>query len=262
MKKNGMILILALLVAPAAADELETTIAGGRIYDKWWVDTKLTPPDSTHPAYKEGKQSGSATWRCKECHGWDYRGKDGAYAKGGHYSGINGIRASEGQSVEQILQVLVNPQHRYDKYLDKKDKKDIKAVAMFVSQGQIDMTKYISYDTKQVKGDVAAGKQHYKKHCLDCHGKAGNAMNLVEGKSKAEYVGTIANKNPWETLHKIRFGHPGAVMDMRKMHKSMMSGGHHHRGMGKMWEHMPPMLGVLEEKAQFDLLAYLQTLPK
>lgn len=29
---------------------------------------------------------------------------------------------------------------------------------------------------------------------------------------KPEYVGTVANKNPWETLHKVRNGQPGAPM--------------------------------------------------
>ncbi|MDH5692773.1 MAG: cytochrome c [Gammaproteobacteria bacterium] len=257
MKQVGILLLIAFFVSPVVADELEQTIAGGRLYDKWWVDTKLTPPDSTHPAYKEGKQTGNTTWRCKECHGWDYRGKEGAYSKGSHYSGTKGIRSSEGQSVEQILQVLVNPQHGYDKHLGKED---LNAIALFVSKGQIDMTKYIAYDTKEIKGDAKAGKQHFKKHCLDCHGKKGDALNLAHEKSKPEYVGTIANKNPWETLHKIRFGHPGALMDMRKMHNGM--GREHHRAMRKMWEHMPPMLGVLNEQEQINLLAYLQTLPR
>jgi thiosulfate dehydrogenase len=27
-----------------------------------------------------------------------------------------------------------------------------------------------------------------------------------------EYVGTLANGNPWEVLHKIRFGNPGTPM--------------------------------------------------
>lgn len=256
--QNGILLIFVLLVAPVAASELEQTIDGGRLYDKWWIDTRLTPPDSTHPAYKEGKKSGNTTWRCKECHGWDYRGKDGAYAKGSHYSGISGIRASMGRPVEQLLQVLTNTQHGYDKYLAIED---LKAVARFVSEGQIDMTKYISYDTKQVKGDAKVGEKYYKKHCLDCHGKAGSSMNLAHGKSVAEYVGTIANKNPWEVLHKIRFGHPGAVMDMGKMHNSM-SGRQHHNAMRKMWGNMPPMLGVLSDQEQISLLAYLQTLPK
>ncbi|MDH5547980.1 MAG: cytochrome c [Gammaproteobacteria bacterium] len=257
MKHKGMSLVFILLVSPAVASELEQTIVGGRLYDKWWVDTKLTPPEGTHPAYKDGEQKGSATWRCKECHGWDYRGKDGAYAKGSHYSGTKGIRESEGKSIDQLLEVLKNSQHGYDKHLSVED---LRAVAQFVSQGQIDMTKYISYDTKQVKGDVTPGKQHFEKHCVDCHGKTGESMNLAPGKDKPEYVGTIANKNPWETLHKIRFGHPGAFMNMKKMHN--MSGRQHHPAMRKMWEHMPPMLGVLSEQEQIDLLAYLQTLTK
>lgn len=257
MKQVLILLVFVFLAVPAAADELEQTIAGGRLYDKWWVDTRLTPPDSAHPTYKEGKQSGNATWRCKECHGWDYRGIDGAYAKGSHYSGTKGIRGSSGRPVEQLVQVLVDSQHGYDKYLGKED---LNAIARFVSQGQIDMTTYISYDTRQANGDAQAGQQHFKKHCLDCHGKAGNAMNLAHGNSEPEYVGTIANKNPWETLHKIRFGHPGAIMDMRRMHDSMS--GRHHRAMPKMWENMPPMLGVLSEQEQINLLAYLQTLPK
>jgi len=257
MMRNGILLVFAFLVAPASASELEETISGGRLYDKWWVDTRSTPPDRTHPAYKEGKKSGNSTWRCKECHGWDYRGKDGAYAKGSHYSGIKGIQGSVGQSVQHLLDVLRNNQHGYDKYLDAED---MKAVARFVSQGQIDMTKYISYETKHVKGNMKVGKQLYKKHCLDCHGRSGDSLNLAHRKSKPEYVGSIANKNPWETLHKIRFGHPGAVMDMQRMHSSM-AGHRRHRGMRIMWEHMPPMLGVLSDQEQINLLTYLQTLP-
>ena len=241
---------------PVVADELETTIVGGRLYDKWWVDTKQTPPDTTHPAYQGGKASGSATWRCKECHGWDYRGKDGAYAKGSHYTGIKGIRAAAGRPVAELLQTLET--HGFSAYLDAEN---MKAVAQFVSQGQIDMTTVIDYETKQAKGDKQAGKKHYDKHCQDCHGKSGKALNLAHDKDKPEYVGTIAGKNPWETLHKIRFGHPGAFMDMTKMH-SGMSSGNHHRAMRKMWKNMPPMLGILSDQEQGDLLAYLQTLPK
>lgn len=255
MMQRGIFLAFLFAVSPVDAGDLETIIEGGRLYDKWWVDTKLTPPDRTHSAYTEGKQSGSATWRCKECHGWDYRGKDGAYMKGSHYSGIKGIRGAAGRPIDLIVQVLSDVQHGFDKYLGAED---LTAVARFVSEGQIDMTKFISYDTKRVSGDTKAGKKYYKKHCLDCHGKSGDSLNLAHTSKKPEYVGTISNKNPWETLHKIRFGHPGAVMDMRRMHDS--KSGRHHRVMRKMWEHMPPMLGVLSDQAQVDLLSYLQTL--
>jgi thiosulfate dehydrogenase len=30
--------------------------------------------------------------------------------------------------------------------------------------------------------------------------------------AEPEYVGTIALDNPWEFLHKVRFGQPGAAM--------------------------------------------------
>ena len=36
-------------------------------------------------------RAGADTWRCKECHGWDYAGKDGAYGSGDHRTGIVGV---------------------------------------------------------------------------------------------------------------------------------------------------------------------------
>jgi hypothetical protein len=77
---------------PAGPTEAFTITQGGRLYDKWWNVLYLPEPDDTHPAYTaDGTKSGSTTWRCKECHGWDYRGTDGAYAKGSHFSGIVGM---------------------------------------------------------------------------------------------------------------------------------------------------------------------------
>ena len=56
---------------------------GGQLYDKWWEVIEAEEPKTTHPAYPaKGEKKGSATWRCKECHGWDYKGVDGAYGKG------------------------------------------------------------------------------------------------------------------------------------------------------------------------------------
>ena len=61
---------------------------GGQLYDKWYGVLGRQAPGDTHPGYTaEGKKKGSSTWRCKECHGWDYRGAAGAYSKGSHYSG-------------------------------------------------------------------------------------------------------------------------------------------------------------------------------
>ena len=64
-----------------------------------------------------GKQSGAGTWRCKECHGWDYRGRDGAYGKGGHYTGIKGIQAHAGGSPETVFAILKDANHQYDRVM-------------------------------------------------------------------------------------------------------------------------------------------------
>jgi len=75
-------------------NELMRESRGGQLYDNWWKTTIDTEkPKKDHPLWKEqstNKRSGYDTYRCKECHGWDYRGKDGAYGKGSHYTGFKG----------------------------------------------------------------------------------------------------------------------------------------------------------------------------
>ena len=88
---------------------------GGRLYDKWWQEYGLKKPGQTHPAYPtKGVKKGANTWRCKECHGWDYRGKDGAYSKGSHFTGIKGIREYVNTSPDKIMRILKDDNHQYD----------------------------------------------------------------------------------------------------------------------------------------------------
>ena len=79
---------------PAPAGDL---VRGGQLYDTWWKVAGVkdtTPPAGNNPDYARttGTQQGPATWRCKECHGWDYRGRDGAYQSGIRHGG-DGRRA-------------------------------------------------------------------------------------------------------------------------------------------------------------------------
>jgi thiosulfate dehydrogenase len=61
-------LIFSLAISSTYASTVVDTITGGRLYDEWWVNTDLTKPSGTHPAYPaNGKKKGAATWRCKEC---------------------------------------------------------------------------------------------------------------------------------------------------------------------------------------------------
>ena len=95
--------------APEVPSEAWTLAAGGRIYDNWWSALDRDEPEGTNPAYPIGvntEQTGEGTWRCKECHGWDYRGKDGAYAKGAHATGIKGIQGAAGKDAAEVAALL------------------------------------------------------------------------------------------------------------------------------------------------------------
>jgi cytochrome c553 len=213
------------------ADEIDSKIArGGRLYDKWFKFTTGDLPSGTHASYpKAGKKRKKATWRCKECHGWDYMGKDGAYGEGSHFSGIKGIRGSAGAPTKKIIGVLKSKSHGFTDALFKPD--DFRDVALFVSKGQLDMDKHIDRATKKVKGgDKNKGAAYYNTMCANCHGRDGK-----KPKDMSDTVGEVASANPWETLHKIRNGQPDEKM---------------------------PALRAFPLQAAIDILSYAQTLPK
>jgi len=241
----GLIIAAALAVvqAPAVSAEdvntgpkVPTNIwaisRGGQLYDKWWAVIEADEPETTHPAYPaNGKKSGSTTWRCKECHGWDYKGVDGAYSKGSHRSGIKGVRVMADVDPETIHEVLMDGTHGYSEEM--MSHSAMRKIALFVSLGQIDMDRYIDRATKQAHGDLQRGAQFFQTICANCHGFDGKEINF-RSDDDPEYVGTVAANNPWEALHKIRFGQPGVGM---------------------------VSLSVLSIQEQVDILAYSQTLP-
>jgi thiosulfate dehydrogenase len=89
-------------------------------YDKWWLETiGVEAPQEDHPLWKlqtTNKSKGIATWRCKECHGWDYMGKDGVYGTGSHktgFPGVFGVRQLSIKDIESILMDSTNPDHNF-----------------------------------------------------------------------------------------------------------------------------------------------------
>jgi len=226
----GFFLVLPFLMATnSSAGELQHDIAhGGLLYDNWSKISQGTPARGTHPSYpKQAKKKGSATWRCKECHGWDYKGKDGAYSKGSHFTGIKGIRGAVGKDVDVIVTVLKDDTHQLTDEMMSAD--DFNSLALFVSQGQVDMDKYINPETRDVKGNLEKGAGYFNTICARCHGLDG-----LKIKDMKEIIGEVANDNPWETLHKIRNGQPTKEM---------------------------PALRALPVDIAVDVLVYAQTLP-
>ena len=99
-------------------------------------------------------RTGADTWRCKECHGWDYKGVDGAYGSGSHQTGFPGIWDAASMSSEDLTAWLTgtkNPDHDFSPSLDEAY---INALVTFVQKETLDSAAYINAD-KTVNGDAA-----------------------------------------------------------------------------------------------------------
>ena len=215
--------------SPAFAAEMESSIArGGLLYDSWFKVIGAQKPQATHKAWPASntKKAGDVTWRCKSCHGWDLKGKDGAYAKGSYQTGITGLSAYANAAPAKIIAVIKDGTHGMGGMMADQDYTDL---ANFVSKGQVDMAKYIDYATKKVKGDAAKGEIYYNTVCAKCHGMDGKQPKEME-----EIVGELANGNPWEILHKIMNGQPRESM---------------------------PAMRAFGAQLSADILAYSQSLP-
>ncbi|MEE8403458.1 MAG: cytochrome c [Candidatus Hydrothermarchaeaceae archaeon] len=190
---------------------------GGMLYDKWWKEiadaVEPTEDQALWSTQTINTRSGKDTWRCKECHGWDYKGIDGAYASGSHKTGFPGVyTAAQTKTVDELVVALkgqTNPNHDFSSVMSDEH---LTTLAGFLKYGIVDMAQYIDYDTKTAKnGDVVKGKELYENTCSMCHGADGKMINFGSDE-KPKYLGAVVSGNPWETLHKVRAGQPGTAM--------------------------------------------------
>lgn len=197
-------------------------VRGGALYDTWWAVTGQDEPVDDHPLWasrpdsKSNMRTGAETWRCKECHGWDYAGVDGAYAQGSHRTGFAGILAAQ-KSTAELIELLSDPAgHAYGERLDEQSVADL---AAFVLDATIDTTTIISNDGTFM-GEPTIGQTIYERACALCHGNNGLTPPPGAGQGFANFPGFLANDNPQEFLHKVRFGQPGTVMPPQAMELS------------------------------------------
>lgn len=184
-------------------------ISGGRIYDNWMTALDLKPPQSNQPLWAEqstNPRNGEVTWRCKECHGWDYKGADGAFGLASfRYTGFPGLSGAIGESQDEVLAWLNgtnNPDHNF---ADLTNPNAMNDVAAFLRTMQIDAALVIDYQTGLALGDEDNGLSLYLNNCVECHGNSGRAINF-SADGQPLYVGDIASEDPWRALHKLRFG--------------------------------------------------------
>jgi mono/diheme cytochrome c family protein len=218
--------MLAYLQTLRSLDMAASVANGGRLYDDWQVHTGGQRQALAHPAYPAKAyyaNSANETWRCKECHGWDYKGNQGQYAKGNHATGITGIQAMAGADPGKTMAVLRGTSHHFGAVLKHRDLQDL---ANFVSYGQIDMDTVIDLKTGLSRGDAAKGQTHYRSMCANCHG--------VDGYYVAKrHLGKVSRGDPWHSLHNMLNGHPDDTM---------------------------PALRELDPNVAKDILAHVQTL--
>lgn len=211
------------------AAEIDSSITrGGQLYDKWFKVIGAEKPTDTHPAWpaSNSKKKGDVTHRCKSCHGWDLKGKDGAYASGSYKTGIKGLKNLQGASNDLVIKSMKDTTHGYAGKMGDQDFTDI---ANFVTRGQVDMDAVIDFKSKKINGNAAMGERYFNTVCAGCHGKNGLKPKDMDP------LGKLTNSNPWEIMHKIQNGQPDEQM---------------------------PAMRVFDMQVTADLLAHMQTLPQ
>ncbi|MFQ5921782.1 MAG: c-type cytochrome [Anaerolineales bacterium] len=199
---------------PADPPASASATRGGRLYDKWWQEAGVAEPSEDNPIWARqdtNTRSGSTTWRCKECHGWDYMGAEGAYGSGSHFTGFPGVFAASEKSFDDLMAQVtgqVDPEHDYSAM----GEEALTALVRFLKEGLVEVAPIIDSETKvAIDGDAANGEALYMSACTACHGEDGLTINFGSA-DDPEYLGTIAAGNPWEFIHKVRVGQPGIGM--------------------------------------------------
>jgi mono/diheme cytochrome c family protein len=211
----GMPLLLDMLsyVQGLPRRDLLTSVArGGRLYDTWYKENGTAPPRTPHPAYPGtlANVEPRTTWRCKECHGWDYGGVTTASGS------APGLRALAGKPVKTIQARLRDKTHGFGSMLSERDFSDL---ANFIAEGLTDMDAYIERTTRKAKSHGDAYAAHYQTVCASCHGVDGREIRTQPS------LGRVANAEPWRALHSIINGHAGEAMPALVAFPRDMAGG-------------------------------------
>ncbi len=205
-----------LLLSTVSAQQNNDLVIGAQLYDKWYAVLGVEPPAGNMPIWSRqstNTRSGAETWRCVECHGWDYKGNQGAYKSGSHFTGFPSLMILVPQmSEEEIVNHLKggkDPQHNFSAYLDEAS---MRRLALFLKQGLIDDSEYIDPISLQTIGaNPERGKLLYLETCRKCHGEDGRKI-IFRGEGIEETLGDVARRDPWRFLHRTRFGVAGTEM--------------------------------------------------
>jgi hypothetical protein len=226
--------------ATPQAPSPEVLIKVATLYDRWYSVIGQQSPAGDMPIWSRqntNSRTGPDTWRCVECHGWDYKGSEGAYGSGSHFTGFPNISALvpnlPEQEIVDHLKGSKDPAHDFSAFMDDSS---LEQLALFLKNGLIDDDQFIDdVSLKVIGGNPEHGRQLYEQVCANCHGADGMQV-VFRTEGVDEYLGSVAARDPWRFLHRTRFGVAGVDMPVGAK------------------------LGWTAEDGR-DVLAYAQTLP-
>jgi len=212
-----LIFVGTILVSVANAQPVVSDLTlGAQFYDKWYAVLGVSAPAGDMPIWSRqstNTRSGEQTWRCSECHGWDYKGVSGAYSAGSHKTGFPSLmNILPNLSQEEIIAHLKgekDPAHDFSAYLDEAS---MQKVALFLKEGLIDDSEYIDViSLKVIAGSSGHGRDLYQAACAQCHGEDGKTI-IFRTEGVQESLGAVARRDPFRFLHRTRFGVAGSEM--------------------------------------------------
>jgi len=183
---------------------------GAQLYDNW-PKLKKESFGREHPLYPRKKRWGATdTWRCKECHGWDYLGKAGQYREGRHYTGYPGVFQARSQEPGALFQKIADggSSHRFQNYLSDQE---VWALVRFIREGSVDVRPLITPEG-EILGDPGRGQSLYNQNCLSCHGADGEKIDLRKKRDGIQGLGWRVVSGPQQSLHRTLWGMPGGKM--------------------------------------------------
>lgn len=230
------------------ADPVEYTsangITGGIMYDKFWAtESGFNQSDSNIAKFNQYADF----FRCKQCHGWDYLGREGSYINRGpknnrpNVASGNILQIAKSKTPKELFDAIKKSSGRrdisydlstYNPTTNNVEGDKMPNYSQILTDAQIwDIVKYLkteaidvtqlydatytgtyptgsaSYTNIGKDGNATNGAAYYVQKCGNCHGADGKAF-LIENMS----VGEFTRKKPYEVQHKVKFGQLGSPM--------------------------------------------------
>jgi len=121
-------------------------------------------------------------FRCKSCHGWDYKGENGVY--GSSFQNKKYVASdlfkSESKSVKQFVRLIEKGAGGMPAFEGLMPIEEIENLAVFLKKGAYDTDIIFTLDPGQPykyvlssNGDAKNGLAQYEKLCQSCHGPEG-----------------------------------------------------------------------------------------